>query len=54
MVIIDAIANKAASVSLSVHGTRAMQTLVEALATNIKGMEGHCRQMIAELNKDIL
>ena len=33
-------------ISYSVHGTRAMQTLVEALAANIGAMEIQCRHMI--------
>lgn len=54
VMIVDSINTKATDISLSVHGTRAMQTLVEALALNIKDMESHCRLMIEELNKNIL
>lgn len=54
ILIVNSISTKATTISLSVHGTRAMQTLVEAMAVNIKDMEPHCRQMIQELNKNIL
>ena len=53
-IIIDAVSLKAQEISLSVHGTRAMQTLVETLAKNIKGLEVQCRKLIKEIDRDIL
>lgn len=53
-IIVDAVAPKAAAISLSVHGTRAMQTLVETLAQNIKGLEVQCRRLIQEVDFEIL
>jgi hypothetical protein len=49
-IIIDAVALKAQEISLSVHGTRAMQTLVETVAKNIKGLEKQCRKLIKEID----
>jgi hypothetical protein len=39
---------------MSVHGTRAMQTLVEVLAKNIKVMSTECILLIEQLNSNIL
>jgi pumilio RNA-binding family len=52
--IVDSILSQATTISLSVHGTRAMQTLVEVLAVHIDSMESHCRLMIEELDRNIL
>jgi len=40
--ILHSILPKATAISLSVHGTRAMKTLVEVLAFNIQQMETEC------------
>jgi hypothetical protein len=39
---------------MSVHGTRAMQTLVEVLAVNVPQMETECLILIKELESNIL
>lgn len=40
--IVDSIKSKATEISLSVHGTRAMQTLVDVVSFNINDMENEC------------
>lgn len=42
------------AISESVHGTRAMQTLVEVIAHNIVGLDSACQALITELNVDML
>lgn len=53
-VVVQAILPKATAISLSVHGTRAMQTLVEVLAANISKMHSECMGLICELDQNIL
>ena len=52
--IVHSILPKATSISMSVHGTRAMQTLVEVLADKIPGMETECNMLVKELECNIL
>lgn len=51
--ILDSILPKATAISLSVHGTRAMQTLVEVVAFNINLMDSECQLLIKELECNI-
>ncbi len=51
--ILHSILRKATAISLSVHGTRAMQTLVEVVAFNINLMDSECQLLIKELECNI-
>lgn len=52
--IVDAVLPTAISISLSVHGTRAMQSLVEMIAQNTPSLHEECQCLIRELDTDIL
>jgi len=53
-VIVHSILPKATSISMSVHGTRAMQTLVEVLAGNVSNLQTECLMLVRELETNIL
>ncbi len=50
----NSVQTSVAAISKSVHGTRAMQTLVEVIANNIAVLENACFTLINELNVDML
>lgn len=52
--IVHAILPKATSISMSVHGTRAMQTLVEVLADKVELLNTECLMLVRELENSIL
>lgn len=54
LTVVNSIQTSVAVISASAHGTRAMQTLVEVIASNIAAMEGACMMLINELSVDIL
>lgn len=52
--IVDAVLPSAVHISLSVHGTRAMQSLVEMVALYAAELEEECQCLIREFNAEIL
>lgn len=53
-VILYSILPKAIDISISIHGTRAMQTLVEVLADKVPQLSTECLMLVRELESNIL